>query len=254
MGRLNFEQQEICDNFRGFVNNFSSALKEKNFVCTDFSELENYTLLQNQALYVFDLQVQSVPFQRNIKSLLGYSKEEFNYDLITRFYHPDDFQHHLMILKHFNQFFQKYNPDPFSLVFSASFRIRRKDNSYIKVIRHSTNFRNDENVNPVCSLSILSDVTELKKDNIVTFSINGEGKEVEEAKQFFVDFYQNEFFSKREKQLLVQLSMGKNSRDISLELGISKHTVDTHRRKMLQKSGCKNTIELINFCNQRGII
>lgn len=251
---MDFDQQEICNNFRGFVKNFSSALKGKNPVCSDFSELKNYRLLNNQALYVFDLQEQSVPFQRNIKSLLGYSEEEFNYELITHFYHPDDFQHHLTVLMRFNEFFQKTKPDPFALVFSASFRIRKKDGSYIKVIRHSTNFRSDENGNPLCGLSILSDVTDIKKDNFVTFSISGEGEEVKEAKQFFVNFYKNEFFTKREKQLLVKLSLGKKSKEISSELGISKHTVDTHRRKMLQKSGCKNTVELLNFCSQQGII
>ena len=61
-------------------------------------------------------------------------------------------------------------------------------------------------------------------------------------------------FTKREKEILLKIKAGQNSQSIADEDGCSKHTVDTHRRKMLQKSGCKNSMELISYCTRNGII
>ncbi|WP_224484872.1 helix-turn-helix transcriptional regulator [Robertkochia aurantiaca] len=51
--------------------------------------------------------------------------------------------------------------------------------------------------------------------------------------------------SKREKEILGYLIKGYTTEQISERLFLSTHTVKTHRRNMLQKSGFKNTPELI---------
>ena len=51
--------------------------------------------------------------------------------------------------------------------------------------------------------------------------------------------------SEREKDIVIQLKMGKTSQEIGEILGITKNTVDTHRRKILDKTGFENTNELI---------
>ncbi len=52
-------------------------------------------------------------------------------------------------------------------------------------------------------------------------------------------------FSQREKEILELLIKGNTSEKIARTLFISKHTVDKHRSNMLQKTGAKNTAELI---------
>jgi len=54
--------------------------------------------------------------------------------------------------------------------------------------------------------------------------------------------------SDRELEITKLLFLGKSSKEIAVNLGISKATVDTHRRNILEKTGYKNTAELI--CNQ----
>lgn len=51
----------------------------------------------------------------------------------------------------------------------------------------------------------------------------------------------------REIEIVRLLARGMKSQDIGHTLYISKHTVDTHRRRILQKTDCKNTAELIQF-------
>jgi DNA-binding NarL/FixJ family response regulator len=50
----------------------------------------------------------------------------------------------------------------------------------------------------------------------------------------------------REKSVLSGMLDGKTSQQIADELFLSKHTVDTFRRRILSKSGAKNTMELIS--------
>lgn len=60
--------------------------------------------------------------------------------------------------------------------------------------------------------------------------------------------------SAREIEVIRLLAEGLASKQIGVKLAISKHTVDTHRRNLLRKTGAKNTIELAIKCVREGVI
>ncbi len=64
----------------------------------------------------------------------------------------------------------------------------------------------------------------------------------------------SELFSEREKQIVIKFSRGLNAEQIAKNLNLSPHTIKTHRRNILQKSGCTNTTELVAKCLTNGII
>ena len=51
--------------------------------------------------------------------------------------------------------------------------------------------------------------------------------------------------TKREKQLIQLLAKGKTTSKIATELSLSKFTVDTYRKNLLQKFNVKNSSELL---------
>ncbi len=53
--------------------------------------------------------------------------------------------------------------------------------------------------------------------------------------------------SRREFEVLYQMTSGKTNKEISAILGISVKTVSTHRMRILRKLGCANNIELIRY-------
>jgi two-component system nitrate/nitrite response regulator NarL len=63
-----------------------------------------------------------------------------------------------------------------------------------------------------------------------------------------------ELFSSREREVLNLLAQGKSSKDISVVLGITERTVETHRKNMIEKAQIKNTAELIAFAASLGLI
>ena len=61
-------------------------------------------------------------------------------------------------------------------------------------------------------------------------------------------------FSKREKEIIARIAKGENATEIAKHLHISPHTVRTHKKNILQKSGCKNTTEMVANCLVGGVI
>ena len=53
--------------------------------------------------------------------------------------------------------------------------------------------------------------------------------------------------TKKETEIIEFLIKGYTSQDIADAIGLSKHTVDTHRRNILKKNDCSNTSELFSL-------
>jgi len=62
------------------------------------------------------------------------------------------------------------------------------------------------------------------------------------------------YLTKREIEVVQQISNGSSSRQIADNLFISKLTVETHRKNITQKLGSKNVAQLIRFATKEGIL
>ncbi len=60
--------------------------------------------------------------------------------------------------------------------------------------------------------------------------------------------------SKREFEIIRLIGKGLNSKAIGESLFISRHTVDTYRRAILEKTNCKNSAELISYAAKHNLI
>jgi len=239
--------------FKGFFENYSKKIIKSDCIKRSYTFLENYPLLPSQALYVLDIQDMTIPYQRGIKKLLGYSKNEFTWELLDEHYHPDDHDRYLHLVKISNEWARKLNPEPFTVEASIDYRVRKKDGSYLKIYRQSTVFENCLDKSYKSVFSLISDISRIKTNTSVNLSVIdlNTGRVLLEDSEKGEDLIR---FTRREKQIIALIKNGLSSTSIADELQISRHTVDTFRRKMLQKTGCKNTIELIDFCRRSGII
>lgn len=70
---------------------------------------------------------------------------------------------------------------------------------------------------------------------------------------FIVTNFKN-LFTHREIEIIVKLSEGENFKEIAEDFFVSPHTINTHKKNILEKSGCKNTPELVAKCIREGVI
>lgn len=60
--------------------------------------------------------------------------------------------------------------------------------------------------------------------------------------------------TRREKEVMSLLKLGKSTQEISDALALSFLTVQTHRRNLLSKFQVKNVVELLNYANENGLL
>ena len=60
--------------------------------------------------------------------------------------------------------------------------------------------------------------------------------------------------SSREQEILVRVCRGLSNQEIADELFISKRTVDKHRANILEKTGCKNTANLVVWAIKNSVV
>jgi len=86
------------------------------------------------------------------------------------------------------------------------------------------------------------------------YNINPEHQKFDPSYTDYQEEELSELFSEREVQVINELAGGLNAENIAEKLNLSPHTVKTHRKNILHKSGCSNTAQLIAKCLTGGVI
>ncbi len=104
-----------------------------------------------------------------------------------------------------------------------------------------------EDSTPLIGLKYMIDINHFKKDNCIDFVAtlkNPDNSETIIAQQAINPVKKQ--FTTREQQIINLLAIGKTSKQIAHELGISTHTVNNHRKNMMIKANAANNSELIS--------
>jgi len=240
------------ETLNNYLDSVEKKLSERTVVTRSISDVDKFPLTSGQCLYILDFKKKAVTFQKGIFEMLGYSTEEFTFELPVNFFHPDDYDIVTRLIKA-TLIFATENDVTRDLAFFLTYRAKHKNGNYVKVLRQTYIFESDVNGKVISNLSVLSDVSFLSTSNKVDWRFDSPGLDKEKFKKYVTKEYAD-FFSKRELEIIKLVKTGLKSTEIAEKLHISKHTVDTHRRKILSKSNCKNTVDLLNFCNQNGMV
>ncbi len=118
----------------------------------------------------------------------------------------------------------------------------------------------DEAGNVIYAFTLVTDISHIKTEGPAMMSIIDSEDEV--CQHFFCSTENGLFeaqgyttaLTKREIEVLNQLSIGLSSKQIASELNIAIKTVDNHRQNMLQKTNSKSTGELISYAIKSGYL
>lgn len=234
---------------------FDSKIDNYHVDLFDLNALKNQFLLSNQFLYITDLKKKSFPYiDKNVSFVLGYDVKELCLHSFYDFIHPDDQVFVLSLLGKLLNLAGSLKIAPMEHTLSMDFRIKQKNGYYKRILRQTSVYKSDKKGHPVLMLNVCTDISHINKPDRVDFSISGNKQPVLE--KFLQDEINadSQMLSKRELDIAKYLVQGKSSREISDLLCISKNTVDTHRRNMLEKTNRKNTPELILYCVENGLV
>jgi DNA-binding CsgD family transcriptional regulator len=214
--------------------------------------------------YYFILNFFDVTFEYvspDVMKVVGCRPEDYNFGVIFDKVHPDD--SNSMRLKEgiaSNFFYKQISPNKIPFYKSTyTFRIKNPNGGWKTILHQSIALQMTEDDRIHYVLCVHSDITFLSPnaDDVISFlGINGEPSYTVSVKapQAINQPANNSLISQREKEIIVLLAEGFSSKQIAGQLYISQHTVDTHRRNLLKKTGAQNTLELVALCLKKGLI
>lgn len=236
----------------------NTALKQelkqisKNLTVTPFSEkpavafdYNAYPLATNQALYVISMANEKMIYHRNIFELLGYTEAEFDFDSTFDLIHKKDFPLVESIIKN-TLIYSQANGLPPESVLCITFRMRKKNGTYIRVQGLSGVCQSPDTPSFVQNYCVLQDISYMGMHHGVQWDWTSPGLN-KGAYLKAIQIQPVEILTKRENQVVELILDGHDGYAISEKLGISYNTVKTHRKNIFQKTQCSSVPELMNF-------
>lgn len=204
----------------------------------------------------------------SMNDILGFDPKEFQINQFVDIIHPDDVAFFLRC-EDVVAYFLKNCILPENMVnYKISYCLREKTKSgdYRLFLLQTVTMKTTEDGALLKVFGTHSDISHITTTNNYKLSLiglNGQPSYLEidvfddhvfddfKPYQFHLD---NPAFTKREIEIIKLLAEGLSTDAISEKLFISPKTVLTHRKNILNKSGLKNTIEVVADCIRKGYI
>lgn len=219
----------------------------------DFSKLKKTKFNKNECLFVWDARSGSILFAKGFKNLLGIDDDTINLNSFTALFHENDAEIVFRIGQAAVQYSLKYPKSNPSHNLFISHRIKNSKGDFIKILVHTKPYEIDKTGLITKFLVIFTDISFVDTSNVVQYKFTAKGLD---PKSFHDTIFElnSSLFTSREKAVIKELENGHSSNEIADILKISVHTVATHRKKILKKSQCHSTEELLLFCKKNGIL
>lgn len=211
--------------------------------------LSHLAKVSNSGITVFDMSKRKHVYTSfNFGGIFGDCKEG-----IDERVHPDDLcplvKNGIAALKFLHT--NKENLQDYKMI--SEFRIRNAIGQYVRVVEQYTLLEKDKSGNAWLSLSVL----DLSPDQSSFKTVRGHILNVKENKFFSIENLSSQKTSDlttREIAVLQLIKEGLLSKEISEQLFISVHTVNTHRQRILEKLDVNNSMEAVKYASALGLI
>ena len=223
--------------------------------------LQTLATIGKSGISVFDMfKKEHVFYSPNFGQLLGFDIkliQDKGQVFIDEKIHPDDFIQLMEMGVSILKLYLKFSIDEktnYKLI--NEYRVLNSNNEYIRVIEQHQILELDKYGNVWLSTSVIDISPNQKiedgfKSQLFDFRT---GKLIPFQDEKKRDKNISKTLSKREIQILRMVKDGLLSKEISDNLDISLHTVNTHRQRVLEKLGANNSMEAVVFASKLGLL
>ena len=227
--------------------------------------LGQYAALNNQFISIFNTKSQRVLYMSpNYLDVMGYTCTEEEYKRWSTLYWMRDlpfsqswfFMQMTIFFKNTVQPLLKNAKEAKSLSwYMHNFLLHPPKTTLHHISLTGTGLELTEDGSMIVMLLIIKEVSPVIKENgswWAEFKINN--KTVYHFHQDEKKFIKGSILTDREQEILGLVKLGLDTKAIAEKLFISPHTVDKHRKNMLERTGAKDTSSLIQICEAGKII
>jgi DNA-binding CsgD family transcriptional regulator len=143
--------------------------------------------------------------------------------------------------------------------FSKSYRFRSSAGQLNTILQRNTFINTAPQSTPVAIFGFAWDITDFTEKGKIIHQIErydavNQQWELMLSKEYYPDVAAEKLLSKREIEILKWAVEGLSSKQIADKLYLSFNTVNTHRRNMLRKTNCQNSLELLRYAIERKLL
>ena len=215
---------------------------------------EEYCTPNDYAYGVHYPSLELIDLSNNASTFFGYKNKCTSLDFLYDVVHDQDLTtvidhtkaHWIRGKKDPHTYFKEYN-----LYLSLDYRVKSKTNPNKRIQRIAGIGCSDESGLPVFTVQVMRDITFLKESNDICPYVFGA---INEKVRLSHENSEWDKLSRRELEILNFLNEGLTSKEIANHLYVSVHTVDTHRRNMLNKMAFANTGAMLSAARKERII
>ncbi len=232
-------KNELVSLSSGLTVDTELSLERKRF------NYKRYPLIFNQAMYVLNFSREKVAYTKNIEKLLGYDESEFTYDSAFSLIHPEDYP----VVKHIVKsvlHFSTIKGLPQDSILYLTYRLRKKDGSYMKVHRTSGICKVKQDNTLDGNYSILQDISYMDTGNEVRWkwdSPTGNSKEFQNV----VEFDPKEIFTRKQYSIFQYLKQGLSDKEVAEIMKVKSSTIKTQKKRMTLRLNCNNVAEMMEY-------
>ena len=218
-------------------------------------ELDHQMEKNNQLFYIADLILLDIQYiSKGTNRMFGIEPENVSLGFFLTTTHPDDLnRHHLAratLLNGAQEFFIHKNG---TKVLSSNFRARQPDGRYSNYLYEALMFFSKTPYESVFLILVITDISGFASIHRYFHFYSGND-------MGFFRFPDDELlmagiiFSHTEYRIIELIAEGLSSKEIAKKLFRSVHTINTHRRNILTKSGKPTMTEVIRELKEKGVL
>ncbi len=252
------ETEKILANYFEVLNSqkFIEADLDYSILDKHIEFLEKLNVIENSSISIFDLhQKKHLYLSSRFETIFGFNIQDAHREGNKYFdmkVHPQDNLDAMKIGAYFMKIILKIPVEErkdYKLI--NDYRIKDRNNQYVRVIEQFQTLELDKHGNIWLALCVMDvspnqDLNLPLQNKVINFKTG-------ESFHFPKDKKEIEL-SKREREILGLISEGMISKEIADSLFISVHTVNTHRQKIIEKLGAKNSYEAIRNVKKYNLI
>ena len=221
-------------------NKWSELVSAQNAHTSD-GKIKSSPNLISTYFFLFDCFENKIIFVNNaFETVTGHKQDKFDLEFLLSIIHPDDLNYFFECEKRGLEFTNKLSfNDHFKFILNYSYRIRTKRGKYITVSQQcqGIEFNTEGHLTKTLVNHKVIESYKVRPAN--------DYKIYDKTKNIFVDANNCFNLSKRELEIVHLVREGLSSEDIAAKLYISKNTIITHRRNILNKTNSGSFFELL---------
>jgi DNA-binding CsgD family transcriptional regulator len=213
------------------------------------SEIDKYPKINNQFFLLFDIPSAGIIYiDDNVGNMMGFDPDKVTFQFLYNQIITEDRNTVVNASEYALKVFKEHPEIKFSeTTFEVDFRIKKNDGTIIRLLSKTCIYKKDKLGFPLMFYSLFTDISRLKKSNIIEVVAEGPDKHLFNYKKKVNSKPKNKTFTVKEMQILQKLSEGKCCKVIAKDLDIKISTVYTHCKNMLGKSDFNKMNGLVAF-------